>query len=407
MNKIFDRYFGSFIVILVVIGYFQLFRLSAFPYSVRALSSVAAVALLTVLIIIRVIYFKDTYIKMHFKGYIILLLLSSIPSYFIAYSYHKQDFIFSVYANRALLFYLLYFFLHLYKVPVKDIFRIIIVTGIFAVLLYYVQLALYPKFIMEVVSMESRGTLRLFVAGMICTIFAYFYFLNRYFESLSYKDLFFSLLCLSVFILQGTRQIIFATAFLTLVNLIISRRVQSKFLMLVLISMASFAMFLAFREIFVEIVNVSSRQSQHFESDIRIRAATFFLTDFMPSKIAYIFGNGNSDAGTPYDLKMGYYAIKYKFFQSDIGIIGDYVKYGIVFTLTGLLLLFRALTFKIPSRYLFMKFYIATQCFTLLTGKGLIGGTDIIIVMILYLFDTARDENTQTAPSTANKELKI
>jgi hypothetical protein len=397
MSKILDRYFGSIIFALALICYFQFFRFSAVPYMVKAISQVAMSALLIILIIVRVVYYKDSYnIKMHFKGLILTLVIASLPSYFIAYSYHHQSFLISLYANKLIFFYLLYFFLHLYKVPVKDILRIFVVTGLLAVLLYYAQLAVYPRFFMDVVSMETRGTIRLFIAGMICTIVAYFYFLNRFFETYNYRALIFALICFSTFLLQGTRQLIFGTIFLTLVNIIISNRVKSKALIILLISFASVAVFFVFREIFMGIAMVSSNQAQNFESDIRVQAANFFLTDFMPTDWAYIFGNGNSDAGSPYDIKITYYALKYKFFQSDIGVLGDYVKYGIVFTIAGLILIARALLFKIPGHYVFLKFYILAQCFTLLTGKGIFGGTDIVIVSILYIFDAVRAEYTET-----------
>lgn len=403
MSKFLDRYFGSIIVAISIIAYFQFFRFNAVPHIIKAATQVGVSALLIVLIVVRVIYFKESYNRMHFKGLILVLLLASIPSYFVAYIYHQQSFFISLYANKILFFYLLYFFLHLYKVPVKDILKIFVVTGLIAVVLYYAQLAVYPRLFMNVVAMETRGTIRLFVAGMICTIVAYFYFLNRFFETNNYRALIMAVVCFSVFMLQGTRQLIFSTIFLTLVNLIISHRVKSKFLMLVLVSFASFTVFLVFREIFIGIAVVSSTQAQHYESDIRFRAATFFLTDFMPSTWAYIFGNGASDAGSPFDLKIIYYSLKYKFFQSDIGIIGDYVKYGIVFSIAGLILLIRALLFKVPGQYLFLKFYILTQCFTLLTGKGILGGTDIVIVAILYIFDVARAEYVESVRQKNNE----
>jgi hypothetical protein len=325
---------------------------------------------------------------MNFKVPILLVTLGTIPSFFIAYSYHHQSYLITTYANRALFFYLLYFFLHLYKVPISLIIKTIIYVGLFAVLHYYIQLALDPKLIMRLTSvMESRGTIRLFVPGMLCTIAAYFYFLNKYFETNNIKVLIFSLITFSVFVLQGTRQLIFSIAFLTVVNLILSNKVKSKFLMLMMISVASFFIFLIFRDIFMAIFEVSGRQSTNFEHDIRVRAAKFFLTDFMPNNLAYWFGNSNSEAGSPYNLKQFYYNVKYGFYLNDIGIIGDYVRYGVIFTIGSIYLLIKAIFFKIGHEYRFLKYYIVAQCFTLLGGKGVIGGADIVLICTLYIFD--------------------
>lgn len=383
-----EKFIIHFVLIATIVAYFQIFKLIFIPNPVQVLSQVFVCALLIILILFRIIYFNEEHAKMNFKFPILLLTLGAIPSFFIAYIYHKQNFIITTYANRALLFYLLYFFLHLYKVPVKMIVRIIILTGLFAVALYYIQLVLYPKFIMNLSStMESRGTIRLFIPGLLCTMAAYFYFLNRYFETNNIRLLILSLLTLSVFILQGTRQLIFSTAFLTLLNLILSNRVKSKPLMVVIISMASFAAFMVFREIFMAIAQVSTNQVANFENDIRVRAAKFFLTSFMPNNLAYLFGNSNSEAGSPYNLKIAYYAIKYGFYLNDIGIIGDYVRYGVIFTIGSIYLLIKSLTIKVTNDYKFLKYYILAQCFTLIAGKGVLGGADIVLVCTLYIFD--------------------
>jgi hypothetical protein len=386
MNK-FEKYSINFVLITTVIAYFQLFKFVVIPTPVQTLSQIAAVGIILFFIIMRFIYFDTSHAVMNFKWPILLLLLGAVPSFFIAFYFHQQSFIISAYANRLLLFYLLYFFLHLYKVPPQWIIRIIVVTGLFAVLLYYIQMALYPRMIMNLMSMEQRGTIRLFIPGMICTTATYFYFLNRFFETNSFKFLLFSLVTLSVFVLQGTRQLIFATFFLTVVNLMLSNRVKSKFLMVFLMTLASFAVFMIFQNIFLALTQVSSNQSQNIENDIRVRAAKFFLTTFMPNDLAYIFGNGNAEGGSGYALQNLYYAQKYGFYQNDIGMIGDYVRYGILFTLASFVLLAKAFLIKIGTSYRFLKYFIAAQCFTLLAGKGVLGGADIILICSLYIFD--------------------
>lgn len=245
---------------------------------------------------------------------------------------------------------------------------------------------------MNLMSMEQRGTIRLFIPGMICTTATYFYFLNRFFETNSFKFILFSLVTLSVFVLQGTRQLIFATFFLTVMNLMLSNRVKSKFLMFFLMTLASFAVFMIFQNIFLALTQVSSNQSQNIENDIRVRAAKFFLTTFMPNDLAYILGNGNAEGGSAYSLQGLYYAQKYGFYLNDIGMIGDYVRYGILFTIASFVLLAKAFLIKIGPSYRFLKYFIAAQCFTLLAGKGVLGGADIILICSLYIFDIEHAE---------------
>ena len=239
---------------------------------------------------------------------------------------------------------------------------------------------------------KGRGTIRLFVGGMICTQAAYFYFLNQFFAKNKLHYLFLSLLCLSIFILQGTRQLIFGMAFLTLINLLFAKRIQSRFLITLILSMAVISVFLVFREIFDEIYKVSATQAQYLGTGIRIKAARFFLTSFMPTKWAYLFGNGDSGLASAYDQRIILYALKYGYYISDIGILGDYVKYGAVFLLAGIYMVIKVLLFKAGPEVQFLKYYVLSQCFTLVTGYGIFGGADIVMILILYVFDVNRAE---------------
>jgi hypothetical protein len=237
---------------------------------------------------------------------------------------------------------------------------------------------------------------------MLCTQVAYFYFLNRFFEKNRISDLILSMVSLSIFVLQGTRQLLFAMAFLTLINLFFSKRIKGRFLKIGVLALASFAIFLIFREIFAELTKVSNSQVNDLASGIRLKAARFFVTTFMPSEWAYIFGNGVSAEGSIYDQKMTLYAMRYGFYLADIGIIGDYIKYGIIFVVAGLIMLFKSIRFKINPEYNFLKYYILTQCFTLVTGYGIFGGVDVILLLILYVFD--KDRSNQLEDHTV-KEL--
>lgn len=392
MNKRLDQYIGNFVVLLAVVSYFQLFRLMAIPYSIRILSQIVVIALMILLIIIRIIYHPEIKTKMNFAVPVLLLFFGAIPSCFIAKSYQNQDFIISAFASRIIGFYLIYFFAHLYKVSVRFILYLIVITGLIAVGLYYIQLTVYPKEILDISMIKGRGTIRLFVGGMICTQAAYFYFLNQFFAKNKLHYLFFSLLCMSIFILQGTRQLIFGMAFLTLINLLFAKRIQSRFLIALILSMAVLSVFLVFREIFGEIYKVSAKQAQYLGTGIRIKAAHFFLTSFMPTKWAYLFGNGDSGLGSAYDQRIILYALKYGYYLSDIGILGDYIKYGVVFILAGFYMLIKVLLFKVSPGIQYLKYYILTQCFTLVAGYGIFGGADIVILLILYVFDVNRAE---------------
>lgn len=392
MAKEYNKIIGNSVVFLTVISYFGLFQLTVIPNIIRQTMPLFAVGLMLLLILLKVIYHPENKLKMNFWKPVLLLIIGVIPSFFIARSYHDQNFMISMFANRFILFYLLYFFVHLFNISVRYILRLIIIVGLIAVVLYYIQFFIYPARIMNINLLEGRGTIRLFVPGMICTQVAYFYFLNQFFANNKPVNLLFSLLTLSIFILQGTRQLIFAMVFLTLVNLLLSNRVKAKLLISIVVSLASVALFLIFREIFVQLTQVSTSQAKEFGEGIRIKSATFYLTTFMPGSLAYVFGNGVAALGSWYDQKMSLYSFQYGFYLSDIGIIGDYVRYGIVFTVAGIALLIKAITFRVSPYLKYLKYYIVVQCFTLFTGYGILGGVDINLLLILFIFDADRAE---------------
>ncbi len=397
---------SKLILTFAVFSYFDLFQFVFIPYSIRVISSILTAAILIVFILIRIIYMPDRHVRMNFSSIIILLIIGTIPAYFTAQYYHDQTIPISFYGNRMILFYLIYFFVHLYKIPVKFVLQLIVLTGLFVAGLFIVQYIMYPTKLLDIKAFVERGTIRMFVPGMICTIASYFYFLNQFFERHKISQMLLSLLCLSIFILQGTRSYIFTLILLTMLYMLFSKRIKAKFLIMIVVSVAVVTVFLLFQEIFTELTKVSNMQAGNIGQNVRVKAARFFLTDFMPGGWAYVFGNGSAAPGSPYWQKSLFYTIKYGYYITDIGIIGDYVKFGIVFTLAGFAMLGKSLFFKVSPEYNFLKYYIVSQCFTLLTGYGLLSGVDIIIVMILYVFDVDRFERLQelTAAETEKSE---
>jgi len=407
MNKIIERNIGRIVALLAIVSYFELFKLTAFPYIIRQFSQVIVMAMMFILIIIKIIYSQERPVKMNFAVPIILLMIGALPSYFVAAAYHGQNLLISLYANRIIWFYLLYFFVHFYKVSPRFLLRLVILTGLFAVVLYYIQFYMFPQMIMEINFQTDRGTIRLFVAGLICTQAAYFYFLKRFFAKNRIIYLVFALLCLSVFILQGTRQIIFALIFLSLVYVLLARRIRSRTFVSFIFITGAITLFFLFREIFIELTEVSATQVRSLGEGVRLKAAKFFITDFMPNIYAYLFGNGNSGLSSRYNQEMMMYVFKNGYYVSDIGLLGDYVKYGIVFITAGIYLIIKGLTFKISNNIDFLKFYIFLQCFTVFTGYGFLGGVDIIMLLILYVFDVDRAEQTEAKEDTvANLKYK-
>ena len=84
--------------------------------------------------------------------------------------------------------------------------------------------------------------------------------------------------------------------------------------------------------------------------------------------------------------------------------LGDYIKYGVVFIIAGMYMLAKSLLFKVSPEYRYMKYYILMQGFTLATGYGILGGVDVVILLILYMFDLDRANRLK---GNANNELAM
>jgi hypothetical protein len=381
--------FGFFIILLIIIGYFQLFRLAALPSSINKLSSVIAVLMIITFLILKYIYKRESELPKNFGLPITLILISALLSPIMALSYNSQPYFLSIWMSYSLFFYLFYFFLHQVKIEKKALEKIIINIGLIAIILFYIQYFLFPVRIFdETVSMNiDRGTLRLWVPAMSFAIFSYFYFLDKFFRKNSFGFIVMALLAFSIVVLNATRQLIASIALLTIIFLFRSKEVKSRLLIFVLVVVGLFAMFFSFYDIFMEMYLVSQDQASTAEDNVRIRAARYFLTEFMPNDLAYILGNADGHENSPYGIKLLRLKIINGFYLSDIGLIGDYVRYGAIFLLGAIIMLIKLIVIKVDPEYEYMRYYIFLVLFTLITGGGDFGGPNIAIIIIAYLFD--------------------
>ncbi|KAF5029094.1 hypothetical protein DSECCO2_652180 [anaerobic digester metagenome] len=188
---------------------------------------------------------------------------------------------------------------------------------------------------------------------------------------------------------MGTRQLLFSMFLLTMLNILLSRKVKSKLMVILLAAFAAIPVILMFQDIFTSIISLSKEQSQGFEENIRVLAGTFFLTDFFPNNLAYITGNGADSANSGYGMTIQMYKDVFGFYQSDIGIIGDFSKFGILF-LTGVFsILYRILKTRLSDDLNYIKYFFLFVILTGITGAGPFGDANSIVTIsiILYLAD--------------------
>lgn len=384
--------FKRAIILFIIVASMGAYEIAFLGKDMIKILELSGIAMIALIIMLQIVYSGGERFKMNFVWEIAIILFGVFLSMFTAYTGHHQGFSTTIVAQRFMYFYFLYMALHFIRISDIDLEKIIIYLGITFVLFYAIQFIVYPTVIFDVRTAVERGTVRIFLQGLSYVILAYFLILNKLFEEFSPGRLALLFIFFSIFIIMGTRQVILVMFLLTVMNVLFSKRVKSKSLILLLVVASAVPIILIFQDIFLGILSVSQQQSEGFEEDIRVQAATFFLTELFPNQISYITGNGAPSTNSPYGQMIQMYMDVFRFYQSDVGIIGDYSKFGAFLVIGVLILLVRILISKISSEYTYIKYFYYTTLLTLFTGGGGFGeGGGIVVVCItLYILDIDR-----------------
>ncbi len=398
-----DSFFKVSILLIIILGYFQLLSIEAIPRDLRIISGFAAIILIFFMLIIKTVYGKEKDIPKNFSLPIILFIISLFLSTVVSKVHHNQSFILSLWISRGLFFYFLYYMLHAYKYNKQTLEKLFLFLGLLTIVAFYLQTFLFPIRIFDVRMSIDRGTLRLFLPSMSFTIIAYFYFLNRFFKNNKLLPIIIALLALSIFVLQATRQLIASLVLLTIINVFRSKEIKSRLFIVLLIIIGMGSVFIIFYDLFMEIFAVSKVQASGTKESVRLKAIEYFTGEFQPSTLSYILGNGEGHEASMYGLKLAYLRLGKGLYLSDIGIIGDYVRYGILFVIAAVIMLTRLLTIKVPSDYEYLRYFVYLQLFSLFTSKGVFGVPSISIIIIAYLFDLGNYQlKKESSESTKN-----
>ncbi|MCK5136589.1 MAG: hypothetical protein KAR19_12425 [Bacteroidales bacterium] len=392
--------FKKIILITIILCALEFFRLAFLPDIVIKAIEMVGVAIILFFLVIYFVYGDSRLGKMRFALPIALILISVLISMFGSYSFQNQSFAATAIGQRVIYFYLIYFLLHYLRIPIDFIKKTIVVFAIAYIVLYLAQYTLYPTELTKSKMFMDRGTLRIFMPGAGYLVIAYFIWLYLIFKSFRIRYLVFLLVSLAVFVLLGTRQVIASIVLLSILFLLQSKVVKSKLLFFSLIGLTIIPVYFLFEDILFAMFEVTVSQSQSIESNIRFRAAKFFLTDFFPNKIAYFTGNG-AIGSSLYGVRIANYAERYGFYQADLGLIGEYTKYGVLFVVGVIIIFYRSLSPKLSENLMFIKYNFLGLILTLVTGGGAFGSssTNILInCMLLYLIDLYLNRDMDSGP---------
>lgn len=382
--------FKKFLIITIIAASLQLFRFSFLPETVMKIIGLAGVAILILIIGLQLIYSPAEHFILNFKWEILLIFVSVFTSMFMANSTYNQGFGTTLIAQRFMYYYLTYYMLHLLKIPDYNLEKIIIGLAVVYSGFYFIQFAAFPARIFDVRAAESRGTIRIFLPGLSYLIIAYFFILNQIFKSFTSVKLAMLLLFLSIFFLMATRQLILSVLIVTVANVLFSKQIKSKILLILLISFGTIPLIIMFQDLILSMITLSQKQSENFQENIRVVAATFFLTEFFPNNLAYITGNGADSSNSTYGVLIQMYKNVYGFYQSDVGIIGDFSRFGLFFLIGVILILTKVLKAKMTANLNYIRSFFVMVILVSFTGGGFFGESAdsiVAICLLLYIVD--------------------
>lgn len=373
----------------------QFFRIKFLPMSFYLLLRFGGAVLVALIIILDYIYFRTNKIKRNYNGILGVIFAGVITSLLSAYIFHGQGVGLSVWVSHSVFYYLLYYFLHIIKLKPEELNKLIVTMGLIYFGAYIVQYVIYPFTLFNFRIQESRGTIRIFLYGSTFLLYAYYYYINKFYLENKFKHIALALVLFLFFILNGSRSTLLIVVSITAISLVVSKKVKSRFLIIFLFMIAGTSMLIAFKDIFLALLEVSSEQMGQETEDIRVRSMKFFMTKFQPNNWTYIMGNGMGHQASAYGLQIYSYKVLYGFYQTDIGIVGEVAIYGALFVIGGISAFVAIFKQKLTPEYRFMKFYIADLTLSLSTGMTFsVSYFVVITVSMLYILDYLRNQET-------------
>jgi len=386
------------IILLILLGSIQLFSLIVFPRSALAGIEAAGSFALIFIYIVYQVYTDDSFepVKKGFRVEVNLMILAVILSMPIATIYHDQNILITAFGQKFTYYLLFYYLLHFTGTDSRYIEKVIFVFGAIWCILFLAQYFVYPFRILNSRVDLDRGTVRIFFPGNTLAAIAYFISLQRSFSGkLKIRYVIYILVFFSITgFLQGTRSNLGGIMLLTGLYLILGRNVRSRMMIIILAGLVGIGSFFLFSEVITEMITLSEKQTSipAYEKPIRVQSIEFFLGEFMPGKIAYIFGNGADHGRSPYGKKIIYYKIFHGFYQSDIGLIGEYSKFGLLFVLAEILIFIRGIFGKMPRNISYVRYVFAYIFLTSIVGAGAYTSSSMIVsnMFLIYIIDYDR-----------------
>ncbi len=304
--------------------------------------------------------------KKHIIGFnlaILFLFFSVIFSICCAIISWDQSIVDSFKATIPFALWIFAFYLTNSNIQISTIEKIILSFGIIYVLLYIFQIlnanTIYFGWKEEIE--KERGVLRFVLPGgdifVLATLIGLVKFKTQ--EKINWEWSPIILIGIIIPFMQATRQYIVAISFMYLIHFLYKSNIVRKIIIFLFFSIGLILLFTSQHPIIQGIIGAQNETINEGKDYIRIRSGQYFINDFSPETINRIFGNGIAYGDKSYYGKFVSNLRKEKYFDvSDIGLIGAYAMFGILFIIGYIIIWINSFKLKLPPEYRYAKYYL-------------------------------------------------
>lgn len=333
---------------------------------------------------------KKTIVSRNVASVLFTVVLSIFMSFFV----WKQDVVLGYRVTASFLSIIFYFFLLKANFSEKTINLFVVFYGVLWICIWVINIicAPIPVFGLSDADMvnDSRGVTRFFIQGDGFLYAMFFVFFNKW---LSKRNGMYLALYVGIFIiivLQVTRQTI-AFSFLVAMYFFLKNYRYAFFCIAVVVLTFIVADFdLPKNSVVGKMIELSQSQykdNSYGKRNIRVDEYEYFFTEYSPSALAVIFGNGLPHDESSYGRMYTKLRLSRKYFYSDVGYAGIYIMTGVLGLAVFLHLFIMVLKVRIAdSAQLWAKMFVV-YIFLCNTVSFVISTSIIPLATALYIIN--------------------
>ena len=401
----------SFTLVFLIIFYTGFFAYSNWNNSIAGQISYIIILFLIIYTLSHKYKIKQN--QLHFASYIKFLILIPIISLIPSYIIYNQNPIESMKALFPNFLWLFYYFCHITKPKENEIIRILLCASLCIVCIQIVQQFVSPSFGIsynqsgEVYTDIRNGIYRYRVvfSGLFTLIILYYYWelLKR---ERNIRILFITILMLTSTYLSLTRQLIFISILIIILSTFINKKTNKKrvtgviFLLILTIILSIYS-----DQLFGDLINMTVEQST--EEDVRVVASNYYFNRLIEQPITFLLGNGTPAGNSTYQTLTTYEMEELGFYTSDVGFIGVWYKYGIIYTI-----IYYIITYKIFIKYrkkinTYLLMFYCTYFFLSIMIYPFYSNISFIIWSCIFYLTDKNINNNGTTTSNISRNTRV